>query len=331
MIGTLAPWIKLEGETFGLGSGGVDFRVEANTGELARSATFVFGGRTFTLAQTAPAQAGRLANLSSRGDVQPNGEPLIVGFVITGPQPKRVLLRGAGPALGVFGLTGTLADPHLRLHDSTGAVLLENDNWSADESELRSWADAAGAFPFANGSRDAAFLATLPAGSYTLQLTGAAASNGGVALAEIYEIVAANEALAGRRLVNLSARGQVGTGDAALIGGFVIAGSSERRVLVRGIGPALERFGVTGALADSELELLSSSSVVLARNDNWDADASAAEVASTTLRTGAFALPAGSRDAAVVMTLVPGAYTVHVRGVRGATGVGLLEVYEVPE
>ncbi len=131
------------------------------------------------------------------------------------------------------------------------------------------------------------------------------------------------------RLANLSTRAQVGSGESVLIPGFVLAGDAPRRVLVRAIGPGLTAFGVAGALADPTLEVLRGSEVVAA-NDNWQAQPAGAAAATAAVDAGAFPLAAGSRDAALVLNLAPGAYTLRVAGVGGATGVALAEIYLLP-
>ena len=109
-----------------------------------------------------------------------------------------------------------------------------------------------------------------------------------------------------------------------LIAGFNIAGTGQKRLLIRAIGPQLTSFGVTGVLADPRLEIYSGSTKI-GENDNWTAD-----LATTFSSVGAFALTANSRDAALVTVLEPGSYTVQVSGVGGGTGEGLIEIYELP-
>jgi hypothetical protein len=156
-------------------------------------------------------------------------------------------------------------------------------------------------------------------GSRTVQLTGTGA---GIVLVELYDTGTGNSP----RLINVSARNQVGTGDNILIFGFVISGTESKRVLIRGVGPTLATFGVPGTLADPRFEVFrSGGTVAVATNDNWDA-----ALTSTFTAVGAFQLTAGSRDAALVTTLEPGAYTVQVSGVNNGTGEALVEIYEVP-
>jgi hypothetical protein len=130
-------------------------------------------------------------------------------------------------------------------------------------------------------------------------------------------------------LVNLSCRARVGTGADVLIAGFVISGSESKRVLIRGVGPTLSTLGVPGTLADPQLHVIRqgapAATATVASNDNWDA-----ALASTFSGIGAFGLTAGSRDAALVVTLPPGSYTAQVSGVGNTTGVAIVEVYELP-
>jgi hypothetical protein len=129
------------------------------------------------------------------------------------------------------------------------------------------------------------------------------------------------------RLVNLSARAQVGSGDGILIAGFTLSGNVPRRILVRGIGPALAGFGVGGVLANPVLTLFRGAARVQ-ENDDWGGDPA---LASAFTATGAFALgDAGSRDAAMTAVIAPGSYTVQVAGAGGGTGVALVEIYEIP-
>jgi hypothetical protein len=276
----------------------------------------------------------RLANLSARGGVAP-GAPLIAGFVVTGATPKQVLIRAAGPALAAapFNLTGALADPALQLWQGS-TVVAENDNWSTSSvsaAAITTAAAGAGAFPFREGSLDAALLTTLAPGAYSVQVAAGATSvaSPGIALVEIYEILATGEAPGTRRLANLSTRGPVAPGG-PLIAGFVITGTAPQRVLIRGIGPGLGGFGVPDALADPALTLFHGSTA-LKTNDDWFRDADAALMRDAAAKTGAFALAAGGVDAAMLLYLDPGAYTAQVSssGLTTGTGTALVEIYEV--
>lgn len=256
--------------------------------------------------------AAWLSNVSLRTFLTA-GQPVIVGFVVAGG-PKDILLRAAGPTLTQFGLTGAMTDPRLDLYRGTTRIA-DNNDWSAP---LAPSMNALGAFPFNSASRDAALLQSL-GGAHTVQVTGTTA---GVVLVEGYDAGTGSA----ERLVNLSARNRVGTGTDLLIAGFFVAGTGPQRVLVRAVGPTLTGLGVTGALADPKVEAFEADGRKIGENDNWDP-----ALAATFSAAGAFPLPAGSRDAALVLTLTAGrGYTVQVSGVASATGEALLEVYELP-
>ncbi len=293
------------------------------------TASFSANGGSVTGLVNAPRSASRIANFSIRATAGIDAQTLIVGFGIGGAGTagaKPMLFRGAGPALTAFGVPGALADPKLQLF-SGPTKILENDNWSGDPL-VAAMAAQVGAFSFTSAaSRDAALsnAATNP-GGYTAQLSGVGGTTG-IVLAEIYDATPpAAFADATPRLINVSARTQVGTGADILIAGFVVSGSAPKNVLIRAIGPALANFGVPGVLADPKLELFSGSSRI-GENDNWSgADALAAGFASV----GAFTLDPASKDAALLATLAPGSYTVQVSGVANTTGVALVEIYEMP-
>lgn len=273
-------------------------------------------------------QNTRLANLSVRSPAGSGANTLVVGFAINGNSPKPILVRAIGPTLASFGLPGAMPDPVLTIY--RGAAPIDgNDNWgsSSRADDIVAKAALVGAFPLDRASRDAAILINLLPGAYTAQISAAGASASGVALLETYDIDYNADADAlGRKLINVSSRAQVGAGENVMFAGFFVLGPTPKRLLIRGIGPTLGVFGVTGVLADSQIFVRRSDGTLVASNDNW----SGAEVSSAASATGAFALAAGSRDAALIANLAPGGYTVELSGVSGATGVGLIEVYEIP-
>lgn len=132
---------------------------------------------------------GRLLNVSSRAQTGTGSAAQVVGFVVDGPRPKTLLIRGVGAALAAFGVTGAATDPTLSLFTSTGSSIGSNDNWSdnANVADIRSATSRTGAFTLADGSKDAALLVTLDPGSYSAQVSAGAAGSG-VALLEIYEV-----------------------------------------------------------------------------------------------------------------------------------------------
>jgi len=282
-----------------------------------------------TLAGAVPDNRPRLANLSIRSVAGIGDQTLTVGFVMGGAGTsgaRPLLIRGIGPALAGFGVTSVLADPALTVFAGQ-TVVAANDNWGGD-AQIAAVASAVGAFalPSVSGA-DAALLRNgLEAGAYTVQITGVGAATG-TALAEIYDANPAGVAESKlSRLINLSARARVGTGSDVLVAGFVISGALPQTMLIRAIGPTLTAFGVGGVLADPRLEIYSGPTKIY-ENDDWGGATAFTTVAN---RIGAFPLPASSRDAGLILTLPPGAYTVHVSGANPSSGVCLIEVYEVP-
>ena len=272
-----------------------------------------------------PGTTGRLINLAVRTFAGGGGDTLIVGFAAGGP--RSLLVRGVGPTLADFGVTGVLANPRITVFAGESQLASNDELWqAANASAIAGTAAAVGAFPLPANSLDAALLRNFSAGLYTVHVAGAADATG-VALMEAYDATDN----AGARLTNISARSRVSTGAGILIAGFVV-GENTRAVLVRGIGPALAQF-LDGALADSQLRVFRTTpagNVVVAENDDWSAATNSTAIASESARVGAFALSPGSRDACLLLTLPPGAYTAQVSGANGATGVGLVEVYELP-
>jgi hypothetical protein len=253
----------------------------------------------------------RLSNLSVRTAMAAS-QTLIVGVVVNGGA-RSVLVRAAGPALAAFGLSTAMLDPRLELYNGT-TMAFDNDNWPAGLADMFT---SVGAFSFVAGSRDAAFVQSID-GARSIQARG---TGPGVVLVEAYDTGAGNTP----RLINVSARNRVGTGDDILIAGFNIAGTGTKQLLIRAVGPKLSAFGVSGFLVDPKLEVYNSAGVKLTENDNWSA-----ALAATFDTVGAFQLDANSRDASLLTTLPTGSYTVQVRGADGGTGEGLIEIYEVP-
>jgi hypothetical protein len=281
-----------------------------------------------------------LANISTRGVVSSGNGVMIAGIVIGGTTAKQVLVRAVGPALGDFGVGGTLLDPSLRLVNGSGQTVAENDDWDSgnDPAAVEAAAARLGAFQFRRGSRDSAILTTLAPGSYTAIVSGVG-DIVGIALVEVYDADPTAAAARTRRLVNIATRGEVYGGDSVLIAGLVVSGPGPRTYLIRGIGPTLLRppFNLSGALLDPFLEIYRGETL-LRENDDWDSPSNGMpalreaarkvgafplmETRDNTLRTGL--------DAAMLLTLPPGSYTAKLSGFQGATGLGLIEIYEVP-
>ncbi|HTO05149.1 MAG TPA: hypothetical protein VL069_15675, partial [Opitutus sp.] len=270
----------------------------------------------------------RLVNISTRGATGDNDKLIIAGFVISGSAPKDVLIRAVGPGLTGLGVTGAMENPVLTLYRGS-QIIFTNDDWgnSTDASKLASEAARLGATPLAAGSKDAALFTTLNPGVYTAHITRAPGSDNGVALIELYD-ASVDAGAETQRLVNISSRGEVRTGEGILISGFVVTGNYPKKVLIRGVGPTLSSQGVTGVLENPVLRIWKGSTEI-ASNDDWSTDG-AVELDAAAMQVGAFTLNNPSKDAAILLTLAPGIYTAQVSGSGGTTGIALVEVYEVP-
>ncbi|CAN5505976.1 hypothetical protein BH20VER3_BH20VER3_17810 [soil metagenome] len=253
-----------------------------------------------------------LANISSRALVGAGDDVMIGGFIIEGVIAKRVAVRAVAPSLAAYGLSGALNDPVLQLLDAKGAVVATNDNWNVPGQQV----SEQGLAP--EDSREAAVVASLMPGSYTAIVSGKA-GDGGVALVDLYDL----DAAAGR-VANISTRSRVKAGENVMIGGFIIGGTSTARVLVRAIGPSLTPAGVVDALPDPVLDLYDGNGSLLSSNDNWRSDQEG-EIMQTALT------PGDEREAAIVATLAPGAYSGVIRGAAGGTGVALIEAFALNE
>ncbi len=279
--------------------------------------------------------SARLVNLSVRAFVGTGDNIMIPGFVVGSPGGSaQLLVRAVGPRLADFDVTGLLPDPTLALVPPGGSTpLAANDDWAdfPDQAALEAAHLQVGAFPLTGSATEAAMLISLPAGAYTVPVADAGTDTG-VALAELYE-VSDPGGEHGAQLVNLSARAQVQDDPGVLIGGFVIAGDVAITLLVRAVGPGLESSDVTGVLRDPTLVVYRSlpggGSEEIARNNDWGDSASPAALVEATTSTHAFVLADGSTDAAMLLALNPGAYTVVVSGADGGTGVALVELYRV--
>jgi hypothetical protein len=273
-----------------------------------------------------PNAAARIANLSTRAWVGTGDSKLITGFVVQGANPKQVLVRAVGPTLGGYGVPGTLVDPQVTLYNSANAEIAANNDWGtfADQAALATESAEVFAFALNAGSKDAAMLVTLQPGSYTIHVAGADGGTG-VVLAEVYDCETGQPC----KLVNISSRGFVGTGDNVAIPGFIVAGNKAKQLLVRGVGPTLGNYGVPGTIVDPKITLYDANQAIVAENDNWTTYADQAALTAASAQVFAFALNAGSKDAAMLVTVPPGTYTAVVSGLNDGTGVALVEVYEV--
>ncbi|CAN5731649.1 hypothetical protein BH20VER1_BH20VER1_12480 [soil metagenome] len=243
-----------------------------------------------------------LRNISTRARVNTGDDVLIGGFIVTGTQPKKVIIRAVGPSLPI---DAKLADPRLELYGPAG-LIASNDNWE-DAPNRQEIIDST--VPPSH-ALESAILMSLPANTtaYTAIVRGT-----GVALVEIYDL----DETVNSELANISTRGVVQTGDNVMIGGFILGGPGLHKVIVRAIGPSLP---VEGKLTDPTLEIYDRNGAVVASNDNWRSTQQAAIIASTVP-------PANDLEAAIVIDLPPAPHTAIVRGKDGNTGIALVEVF----
>jgi hypothetical protein len=243
---------------------------------------------------------------------------LIGGFIITGTDSKKVIIRAIGPSLAGQGVDDALADPTLELHESgDDTIVASNDNWM-DATNKQAIIDS-GVAP-TNNAESAILEDSLDPGSYTAIVRGANNTTG-VALVEVFDL---NSGSSPAILANISTRGFVGTTDKVLIGGIIILGASDQQVLIRAIGPSLAGQGVNGALADPVLELHNQDGSLIYSNDNWmDPPNDVQAIMNTTIP------PTDEAESAILITLAPGNYTAIVSGKNGTTGVALVEVYQI--
>jgi len=273
--------------------------------DLAREANRLLSGQVGPLAKA--------TNISTRGMVGTGEDVLIAGFVISGNEPKKVIVRALGPTLSTLGVGGALADPTIAIVNSSNVVVASNDNWrNTQEPQI-----AASGFAPPN-DLESAIIATLPSGSYSAVVSG---KNGGIGigLVDVYELDAATSIFQ-----NLSTRGFVGTGNNdALIGGLIIGSGEQPVIVLRAIGPTLSGFGITQPLQDPTLEVRDSNGGLIAFENDWQDNTPTAVKA-------ALLQPQDSRESAVVLSLPAGNYTAIVRGKNGTTGVALVEAYRLP-
>ncbi len=286
---------------------------------------------TLIVNPVATTDLGRLVNLSILTTAGPGAKVLTVGAVVgplnfSGSLP--LVIRAVGPTLNTaFGIGGVLADPVLTLNAAgVAAPIANNDNWGGG-APLNAAFAAVGAFALPANSLDSSALSNAAPGGYTVQVTGKADTSG-LVIAEIYDHSTGRTATS-PRLINLSSLTQIDAG-ANLAVGFVLRGSTARTVLVRGIGPSLGTiFGLGGVMSDPKLELFNNDTgSKITENDNWGGDAQLMDAAAS---VGAFALAdTATKDAVLLVTLAPGAYSARVSGVGSSAGTAIVEVYELP-
>jgi uncharacterized membrane protein len=254
-----------------------------------------------------------LLNISTRMNVGTGDNVLIGGFIVVGTEPKKVLLRAIGPSLTAFGVLNALADPIIELH-KPGNIVVTNDNWmDTQEQEIM----ATGIAP--TDPLESAILATLdPNAAYTAIVRGKNDGTG-VGLVEVYDL----DQAADSELANISTRGFVDIDENVMIGGFIVGSGVNTTVVVRAIGPSLGAVGIANPLLNPTLELHDTDGTQIAFDDDWK-ETQQAEIEAAGLA------PTDDRESAIEAVLTPGLYTAIVRGKDNTTGVGLMEVYNLP-
>jgi CSLREA domain-containing protein len=252
----------------------------------------------------------RLANISTRLPVQTGDNALIGGFIISGTQAKKVILRAIGPSLP---FSNKLANPTLELFGPSG-LIASNDDWiNSTPADKQAIIDST--IPPSN-DLESAIVATLPANNagYTAIVRGA--NNGtGIGVVEAYDLDQAES-----KLANISTRGFVQTGDNVLIAGTIMLGPSPQKVIVRALGPSLP---IAGKMANPKLELREQNGFLVDENDNWVDSLNKQAIIDSTIP------PTHDFESAIVATLpASGAsYTAILRGVNNTIGIAVVEVY----
>ena len=294
------------------------FKVSFLSGNIAGS-TGLAGFATATkifLSTSSRMPVSGFGNISTRGFVGTGENVLISGFIITNTDTTsklRVVLRAIGPTLAMAGIGSPLLDPTITLLNGQNQVIATNDDWRSTAGAAQ--ITAAQLAPKDN--RESALLRDLPAGNYTAIVSGKNNLTG-VGLAEVYNLGSDGNA----KLANISTRGQVSTGERILIGGLITVGPLSHKVVFRAIGPSLAAHGVTGALANPNLELVNGQGTTISFNENWK-DTQRAEIEATQLQ------PTDDKESAIVVTLATGNYSAIVRGHGDTTGVAVVEAYIV--
>lgn len=290
-------------------------------GTYTLEATLEGGKTSWTTQASVATELGRLANISQRSWIAPD-RPAVLGFVIRGDAPVPVLLRGMGPTLANFGVAAALPDPQLAVFDHAGNLLGVNDDWKEIETGPTAGRVGAGALP--GGSRDSALILQLTSGAYSAACSPVDAGEG-TCLIELFPETAANPGAFEFR--NFSTLDRAAGADRGVLA-FVVSGAGSRTALMRAVGPTLAGFVAEKVIQNPIISVYDASGRLVATNDDWDELADVVPLQEGAATHGAFALPRGSRDAALMATLPPGAYTVVCQDKAGGAGTALLEVYD---
>ena len=270
------------------------------------------GRYTISGTYTAPSVLTGLTGLAAQGYVGTGNEVQFGAFTISGA-PRKVLIRGLGPALDEY-VPGAIRNPRISLSLNGADTPLEvNDDWglAANAAEIAALKHQP------KNATESAILRTLEPGIYNVHLSGSGGSTG-IGMFQVYAVDGGGNG----ELKGLAAQGLVGIGNQVQFGTFTVSGS-RRKVLIRGLGPALDSY-IPGAIRNPKISLsLNGADKPLVTNDDWEDAENAVEIAALKHQ------PAYPEESAILRTLEPGIYNVHLSGSGGTTGIGMFQVYTV--
>src|SRR5262245_45987178 len=297
---------------------------------IAYAATFNGEEDIYYVRPSAALLPASLGNISTRSFVQMGEHVMIGGFIVQGTGRQSVIIRAIGPELTHFGINDALANPTLELRNGAAALIASNNDWQTTiiggiiNSSQVSAIQNSGHAP--TEASESAIIADLLPGNYTAIVRGVGNTTG-VALVEVYDLNPA----ASSSLGNISTRSFVQTGEHVMIGGFIVQGTGRQSVIIRAIGPELTHFGINDALANPTLELRNGAAALIASNNDWQTTIIGGIINSSQVSAiqNSGHAPTEASESAIIADLPPGNYTAIVRGVNNASGVALVEVYDL--
>jgi len=267
-------------------------------------------------------------NISTLLKVQTGDNALFGGFITSGTDPKKVVIRAIGPSLSNFGVAGPLQDTTLELRAPNGSVIASNDNWKMNDQTHQSQEAAIRALGLApTDDRESVIMAELGSAGFTAIVRGKN-DTVGAGLLEIYDV---NQA-ANSKLANISTRGYLPDGGNITAGVIIGAGNGAAKVLVRVLGPSLAAFGIGEPLEDPVVDIRDSNGTRIAFNDDWKVREGNIilqqdEIEATGLQ------PSNDTECAVIVTLPVGNFTAIAGSFAGTatdrSGVAVIEVYNL--
>ena len=310
MIADVQSWVDNPDDNFGWVLVATNEGPE-ETAQRFNSRENGFNPPKLTVTYEFPAQ---LLNISTRLRVETGDNALIGGFIITGQEGKKIILRAIGPSLQDQGVSDVLANPKLELRGSGGELIAQNQDWKDTQQTA---IENTGIPP--ENDLEAAIVVTLQPGSYTAIVRGNNDTTG-VGLVEAYDLAQESNA----QLANISTRALVQSGSNGMVGGFIAGGpSGNTKVILRAIGPSLTQDGVANALPNPTLKFFNADGLLIEENDDWKNGPDQAELAAIGIG------PRHDLESALIATIPPGSYTAQVAEKNGETGIGVVEVYNI--